>query len=554
MIYSKIDFAKTIFSFLLAGILMAGCQPKNAARTSSAEKSAGDTLEITILQTADIHGQLESHPEFFVENGEIVIKERGGLANIKTLFDRERAKNPGRTLVVDGGDLIQGSGYAALSDGMIFKDLISAMDFDVIIPGNWEVVYGKEIMLEVMNGYNTRVIAENMYHEETGDHLFDPYWVTEIEGIRLGFVGINDPDVPVRQNPVFSEGISFTDLTGESKTLIDRIKKEEQVDVMFLVTHIGIFKQVQLADSEIAENVDYILGNDTHERVRKLIEGKYAKVTEPGAFGSFVGKLTLKFVDGKLAGDAYELMEVDPELYPADPAMQALVEEAKKPYRDHLETVIGYTSTPMYRYLTVENPMDNLITDAARWKTGADISLSNGFRFGNPIWPEDGKPAPVTRANLWNMLPVNEAVKTGKATGARIKDWLEQEMNNAFADDAAERFGGWLVRFSGMEVDFDSRKPQGERIQSIIIGGKEMQEEEYYTISACLRAGEPLETLCRLQGAEETEIKDYTIHEVVEEYLAEFSPVAPKLDQRAYCNFLGPHAYSTVPGTDYVFH
>lgn len=140
-------------------------------------------------------------------------------------------------------------------------------------------------------------------------------------------------------------------------------------------------------------------------------------MTEPGAFGSFVGKLSLHFVDGKLVADDYELIDVDPEVFPADPEIKSLVDQAKKPYEQHLETVIGHTNTPMYRYLTVENPMDNMITDAARWKTGVDIAISNGFRFGNPIVPENGKPAPITRANLWNLLPVNEKVKNWKSYG-----------------------------------------------------------------------------------------------------------------------------------------
>src|SRR5699024_8988862 len=103
-----------------------------------------------------------------------------------------------------------------------------------------------------------------------------------------------------------------------------------------------------LANMKLSKEVDYILGNDTHERVREPIKGKYAKVTEPGAFGSFVGKLTLHFVDGKLVGDDYSLLDVDPKIYPADPDIQALVDKAKAPYRENLETVIGYTSTPIY--------------------------------------------------------------------------------------------------------------------------------------------------------------------------------------------------------------
>ncbi|TXD84624.1 bifunctional metallophosphatase/5'-nucleotidase [Subsaximicrobium wynnwilliamsii] len=533
-------------------MLSVSCKTETPKSTASAT-STKDTLSITILQTADIHGQLDTHPELFWENEKVVFKNRGGLANIKTLFEQERKKNPNRTIIVDGGDLIQGSGYTALSEGKVLPEIIKNMGYDVIIPGNWEVVYGKEIMMDIMAGYETDVIVQNMYHDKTKAPLFPSYSIKEIEGVRIGFIGLNDPDVPVRQNPVFSEGIGFSGLDGELKKIVDDIKVNEKIDVLFLVTHIGIFKQIELANNPIAENADYILGNDTHERVRVPIQGTYAKVTEPGAFGSFVGKLTLHFVDGTLVDDAYELIDVDPEVFPADETIQALVDKAKAPYKAHLETVVGYTNTPIYRYLTVENPMDNMITDAARWKTGADISISNGFRFGNPIVPKNGKPEPITRANLWNLLPVNEPVKTGKATGKQIKDWLEKEMHNAFAQNPTERFGGWLVRFSGMKVNFNSQNDKGNRISAIEVNGEPMVDEQYYTVSACVRPGDPLDNLCRIPNVKDVEVMDYTIHEAVEAYLKKNSPISPSLEGRAYCDYLGRYSFSTVPNTDYKF-
>src|SRR5690606_20881975 len=106
-------------------------------------------------------------------------RERGGLAHIKTLFDNERAKNPGRTIIVDSGDLIQGSGYAAHSQGAIFPPIVREMGYDLMIPGNWEVVYGKEVMMDVMTAYNTNIIVQNMKHDQSGEPLFPSYWSTE---------------------------------------------------------------------------------------------------------------------------------------------------------------------------------------------------------------------------------------------------------------------------------------------------------------------------------------------------------------------------------------
>ncbi len=537
-----------IMAIIASGIMTVVADSFPASASHKPEK-----VSITILQTADIHGQLDSHPELFRENGKIVFKERGGFAHLKTLFEDERRKNSGRTVIVDTGDLIQGSGYAALSEGTVFPKIVKHMGYDVLIPGNWEVVYGKDKMMDIMKAYETPVIVQNMMHEQDGKNLFPSFWIREIEGIRLGFIGINDPDVPVRQNPSFSQGIRFTGIDGQSRNLIAHLKKEENLDVLFLITHLGIFKQVELAGSEIAKEADYILGGDTHERIRKPIEGKYAKVTEPGAFGSFVGKLTLHFENGKLVGDDYELMDVDPDKYPADAHIHSLVEEAKKPYREELETVIGSASVPLFRYLTTENPMDNMITDAARWKTGADISVSNGFRFGNPIVPKDGHPVPVTRADLWNMLPVNEPVKTGKATGKQIREWLEKELHHVFAQNPMERFGGWLVRYSGMKVEFNSQAAKGRRITSVTVNGEPMQDDRYYTLSACVRPGDPVDNLCRMPGVKDVKVMDYTVHQAVEEYLRAHSPVSPKLEHRAWCPYLGEESFSELPGTGYYF-
>jgi 5'-nucleotidase len=56
-----------------------------------------------------------------------------------------------------------------------------------------------------------------------------------------------------------------------------------------------------------------------------------------------------------------------------------------------------------------------------------------------------------------------------------------------------------------------------------------------------------------MPNVKDIEVKDYTIHELVEEYLQKNSPVAPTLEGRAYCEYLGKYSFSTVPKTDYKF-
>lgn len=520
-----------------------------------AKTPAQDTEQtITILQTADIHGQLFPHDELFWEDEHITFRKLGGLAHVKTLFEDERSKNPEGTLILDGGDMIQGSAFAALSEGKAFAPIIQEMGYDFLIPGNWEVVYGKQTMMDVLTQYDTPVISANMYHQATGKSLFPQYFVKELKGVKLGFISYNDPEIPVRQNPSFSEGIRFDHIEENLEALITELKDNQKVDVLFLVTHIGISKQYDLANNPALERVDYVLGNDTHERIRKPLETEYTKVTEPGAFASFVGKLTLTVKDGKVVNEAYDLLEVDPSTYAADEKVAQIIETATAPYQEEANQVLGYTGVPLYRYFVVENPMDNFITDAARWKTGVDVSISNGFRFSTPISVEEGGKSPITKADLWSMLPVNEKVKIGKASGKQIKDWLEKELHNVFAQNPTERFGGWLVRFSGMELTFYANKPMDERVASIKIGGKPIQDDKLYTMSACRREGEPLPTLCRIPNTLEAKVMDYTIHDVIEEYLKEKGTIAPTLDGRAKALDLGPNVLSQLPGTDYQFH
>lgn len=535
-----------IIGSIALGVIMSSCVSRNQKPTDS-------PVSITILQTADIHGQLEAHDELFWKDGDVHFKRLGGLASIKTLFDAEKAKNPEGTLILDGGDLIQGSAVAAKSRGEVFPDLIKAMSYDFLIPGNWEVVYGKQQMLRILKGYETPVIAANMYHDTTGDTLFPPYYIKTLKGVKLGFIGYNDPEVPIRQNPSFSEGIQFEQVLPGLEQLVYQLKNREEVDVLFLVTHLGISKQFDLANHPALAEVDYVLGNDTHERIRKPLQGKYARVTEPGAFGSFVGKLELTVLDGKVVRDDYQLIEVDPAVYPPNHQIDSLVEVAVSTYAHDLTEVLGYTKTPLYRYFVVENPMDNFITDAARWKTGVDISISNGFRFSPPLAVK-GKPAPITRSYLYSMLPVDDYVKTGKASGQQIINWLEQELHHVFASNSQERFGGWLVRFSGLEVTFNANKSKGERLSSVRVNGESLQLDKLYTVSACRRAGEPEDMLCRMPGVRDVQVMDYTMHQALEDYLKAHHAIAPKIDGRARALDLGDHVLSQLPGTEYQFY
>lgn len=518
----------------------------------------GKAEVITLLHTADIHAQLLIHDEFFIENGQPVYKKRGGYATLKTMVNELRAQNPANTLLIDGGDCFQGGGVAALSEGQAIVPLMNNIGYDLMLPGNWEVVYGKEMMMKDMFAYDGPKVCANMFHQTNdtfnGELIFPPYFIKNFGGIKIGFIGYNDPLTPKRQSPAYSEGIEFTHPEKNVANYIKILREYEGCQQVILLTHMGLAQQIGLSNKPFIQGVDYILGADTHERVREPIHGSHAKVTEPGAFGSFIAKLDYVIEDGVIKDHSYQLLDVDPDRYKEDEEMKALVKKAREPWQKELDKVIGSSKTPLVRYYVIETPMDNFITDAIMWKFKPDIALSNGFRFCPPLVPDRVTGlANITMDYLWSMLPVDSEAKRGIIEGKRIWEWMEKELENAFASDPAKRFGGWVIRFQGMEVNFTIGNEPGKRVNSIKVKGKPIDLEKTYTFIACEREGDPDTTICRMTDVAEPEKLGATLHNVVVEYLAANSPIAPKLEGRAVATDAPPTLLTQLSGFGYEF-
>jgi len=514
----------------------------------------GQAQHLTILHTADIHGQLEVHDEFFWEDGRAVFRKRGGFATLRTMVNAIRKASRGTVLLVDGGDCLQGSGVAALSEGRAIVPLINRLGYDLLLPGNWEVVYGKSAMLRDFAMYRAATVCANMFHAGAGGKLlFPPYQIFNVGGIRVGFIGYNDPFTATRQSPAYSRGIRFARPEESLARYVQILKEERGCALVCVLSHLGLAQQLNLANSASARGVDYVLGGDTHERTREPLQGRFARVTEPGAFGSFLGRLDLVLENGKVKEESYRLLEVDPARYPDDGEMRRLVAAAKAPYQAALGRVVGRTTTPLLRYYVLETPLDNLITDALFWRFKTDLVVSNGFRFCPPLVPGPGGSAEITMDYLWSALPVDSEVKTAQVSGAQLRAWLERELENVFAADAADRFGGWLVRYQGMQVTFRTKAPLGARVQQVTLGGRPLEPAKVYSMLACEREGDPDNVLCRMTGVANPRKVAVRLHDVLVEYLAKHSPVSPTIEGRAIALDAPARLLSQVAGTGYQF-
>lgn len=513
---------------------------------------------ISILQTTDVHCQIHPHDELFWEDNKAVFRKTGGYAYMATMLNDLKKKNP-NTYIIDTGDMFQGSELSVKTTGEAFVPILDALKYDLYLPGNWEVIYGKKQMQSLLGKLNAPKICTNMYHDlgegKKGELIFQPYQIWNVAGAKIGFLGYTDPLVPIRQSPVYSKGIIYTKPEENLAHYIDVLKNQENCSYIIMIAHLGLSQQIALANMPECEGVNYILGGDTHERVRKPIVCKYAKVVEPGAFGSFIGKLDLTVQNGKVTADKYELLEVaSPKIKP-DPTIQKLLNEKELVYKEHIDTVIGHSTIPLYRYFVVENPIDTMILNGLKWKfPEIDIVLSNGFRFCPPrTTPDQTGNIPITNGFIFDMLPVDSTIRTAKASGKQIKDWLEKELNNVFAKDASKRFGGWVVKFKGMEITFNAFGETGKRVQTVSVNGAPIDDSKLYSILACEREGDPVDMLCRMKGVVDPKNTTSTLHTVMIDYLKNNSPITPTPSKSAKALDAPDTLLSQVTGVDYVF-
>ncbi|RYG98525.1 MAG: bifunctional metallophosphatase/5'-nucleotidase [Alphaproteobacteria bacterium] len=495
---------------------------------SLATEIDSDNRRVSLAYINDVHAQLDPHPELFWSGRkEDYVRNAGGLSRIATVFKELRKQRPGEMLFLDGGDTIQGSGPAAWTEGKVVVDPMNSLGLDIAIPGNWAVTYGADAWKQRAGEFNYKMIAANM-SDDAGKQLFDPYVIKEINGVRLGIIGFTEPDIPVRQPPFMSDGLKFQE-SEVLQPLVDELRNREKVDVVVVVSHIGLPRAVGLAES--LKGVDIILSADTHERTYEPLVRGDTWIVEAGAFASFVGLLDITVSpENKIIDRSWRLIELRPELFPEDPEVKQIVETALAPHRERMNQVIGHTSVWLARYQVLNTSIDNVVADAIRQSTGADIALSNGYRFAPPT-----APGAITEADLWTWLPINLELKTGMASGEQMRKYWENELQNVFSRNPDELFGGWLPRISGLTVEFNRNAEPDKRLRNLIVDDKPIDPEKMYSLAAGHRPGAPEDNVHRVAGCRLIRKSEITTHDAVRNHLKTNSPISSEGDPNVRC-------------------
>ena len=432
----------------------------------------------------------------------------GGFAHLKTLIDRLRSEiGPERALLVDGGDLWQGTGLANSLQGADMVEASNLLGVEAMT-GHWEFTYGEEALRKNLKAFKGEFLAQNVFLTEeaafndatafdpASRRVFKPALIKELGDYRVGVIGQAFPYVPIAHPRRFTPDWTFGIHDEELQKVVSGLRENDKADVVVLLSHNGMDVDLKLAGR--VSGIDVILGGHTHDAVPQPIAVKNPSgvtlVTNAGSNGKFLGVIDLDIAKGKVKEVRYRLLPVYSELLKPDPAMQALIERLHLAHSKSWDDKIATADRLLYRRGNFSGPMDLLICDALRSELDAEIALSPGFRWGTTALAGQQ----LTMEDLLAETAISYAeTYVQSMTGSQIKDVLEDVCDNLFNPDPYYQQGGDMVRLGGLSYACAPTETVGRRISELTLdSGQPLEAGKSYKVagwaSVNARAGMPI--------------------------------------------------------------
>jgi S-sulfosulfanyl-L-cysteine sulfohydrolase len=419
----------------------------------------------------------------------------GGFAHLKTLIERLRSEvGPGRSLLLDGGDLWQGTGLANALEGADMVEAANLLGIEAMT-GHWEFTYGENVLRRNLERFKGEFLAQNVYLTEEAAfknarafdtatrRVFKPAMIREVGEYRIAIVGQAFPYVPIAHPKRFTPDWTFGIRDEELQILVDGLRNNDKVDAVVLLSHNGMDVDLKLASR--VRGIDIILGGHTHDAVPQPIpvtnSGGVTLVTNAGSNGKFLGVIDLELTRGRVSDIRYRLLPVFSELLKPDAAMLALIEKTRVPQATAYADKLAIADRLLYRRGNFSGTVDQLICDALRAQLNAEIALSPGFRWGRSILP--GQPVTMEDVLAETAMTYPETY-VQSMTGSQIKGALEDICDNLFNPDPYRQQGGDMVRVGGFTYICTPGENIGRRISDLKLdSGKPLDARKRYKVA-----------------------------------------------------------------------
>lgn len=423
--------------------------------------------------------------------------------------------------VFDSGDMFMGSPIGEFSEGQAVAEYFNYCGYHVVAPGNHDYDMGVEIFKKFVNSVDADFLGSNIVYENTNDNVdyLKPYTILEHDGIRIGVFSILTHYMEGLTTP---EKFFEHDVLDESSTAhkyVD-ILKNEGVDLIFALTGIGLKHDKRIAGQ--VSGIDVIFGSHSSSALQVPYEDSINHTIICQSYGhlSSIGFLDLLIdpATRKIAGYSGQLIDLLSEEIESDGQMMDLVNKWVEITEKGFDEVIGYSKEELIRAGFEETGIGNMITDAMREYFSADIAIHNsgGIRANMPK-------GEITYRDCYNIDALSNTVVVMNMTGEVLRKTLEIGYNGHHA----------IFQVSGIKLKYNSKKPIGQRIISVITeNGEKLDPDKVYRVAtnSYLAAGGGEYAVFK----EATEIMDtfHYIRNIISEYIKKHSPIDAVIEGR----------------------
>jgi 5'-nucleotidase/UDP-sugar diphosphatase len=453
------EFKKTI-----AGrIAMRGISKLATLAVLAAMPAGAETVKLTLLGVGDVYN-------FEEEDG------RGGFARLNAVARAERAANP-NTLYLFNGDMLSPSLASGFDKGQNTIDFTNLVPFDLAVPGNHEFDFGPENFMEKMKASKYPWAAINITNDDgSAVEGLGGVMVKEVGGLKVALIPVAQDTSP----EVSSTGSLKFLPTVDTGVAAAEKAREDGADIVVGVVQTNMENDRALMASGA---FDVILSGDDHSYATAY-DGRTAYV-ETSIDGQFLTPIDLA-VEVTVADDGKRSVSwvpafrfIDTATVTPDPESVAMADALRATMDENLNVEIGTVEAPLDSRRNVvraeEATMGNLITDALRDATGADIAIMNGGGIRGDTTYEAGRK--LTRRDILTELPFGNTTVVTELPGSQVLLALENGVSQV------ENGAGRFAQVSGVTFSFDASAPAGSRVSEVMVGGAPLEADKLYKVA-----------------------------------------------------------------------
>jgi len=478
---------------------------------AGAPAQAADPIHVTFLHFNDVY-------EMLPETG------KGGLAQVATIVRNQRARNF-NTIVTFGGDLLSPSFMSGLTKGSQMIDMLNAVGVDYAALGNHEFDFGPTVLRQRMSESNFTWLVTSVSEDDgTPFAGANTTAIRRIGPFTIGFFSVLSTDSTTRSNP--GQHVHFMAPVMAAGEAVKALRAHG-VDIVVALTHEPVADDKTLIDQ--VPGIDLVLGGDDHEPM--LLQEHGVSIVKAGHDGE-----NLAVVDLTIAKDdaGKATFNVTTHLQPtlgARPNAKLMAKIAgydndfAQQLNQHVANLTSELDSRTEMVRGAESTMGDVIAEALRQGTGADLAIVNGGGIrGDKIYAAGSE---LIRKDIQRELPFANMAVVIELTGAEIQAALENGVSQY--QDKAGRF----PQVAGLAFSFNPSRPAGKRIVNVTVGGAPLDLKKTYKVATndfMSNGGDGYSMMTkakRVGGAGEKLLTD-----IVSEYLSAKGQIAQQADGR----------------------